>query len=169
MAMRPRDDVRKKREPTSGTKAKPHGLSGIKSGSGPSAPLGTGPSHSLPFDPPGAEDPEADIATETTVADHDLQRTLAGLSTTRRDTVGPFAVPPGWGLHELSLLDFWTRVFQLRRAKKDGPEALSLALSAYDLESFAHLEWLRERFEKRYGKDPDFKRAMQEAREASGR
>ncbi|HEY3450479.1 MAG TPA: hypothetical protein VGK67_29255 [Myxococcales bacterium] len=98
---------------------------------------------------------------EETVADPELQRRLAG--NTRRDTVGPFAVPAGWGFHELSLLDFWTRVLDLQRAQMDGPEALGLALSAYDLESFAHLDWIRERFDRRYRKDPDYEKARLEA------
>ena len=151
MAMRPHDDPRKKREPTSGTKAKPHGLSGIKAAAATTTTADT-PAFS-------ADD------RETTVADHDLQKTLAGMSPTRRDTAGPFKVPPGWGFHELSLLDYWTRVLDLQRAQLDGTDALSLALSAYDLESFGHLDWLRERFQKRYGKDPEFKKAMLEARE----
>ncbi|MGC4119321.1 MAG: hypothetical protein QM765_33100 [Myxococcales bacterium] len=101
---------------------------------------------------------------EATVADPELQRRLAG--NLRRDTVGPYPIPAGWNFHELSLLDYWTRVLDLQRAQLDGPEALSLALAAYELESFAHLDWLRERFDRRYRKDPDFERARLEALEA---
>lgn len=132
-----RHDPEPKRTRQTGTEAKPHGLSGIKKSLG--------------------DDEDA----EDTVADPDLQRRLSG--NTRRDTVGPFAVPSGWGFHELSLLDYWTRVLDLQRAQLDGPEALSLALSAYDLESFAHLDWIRERFDRRYKKDPDYEKARLEA------
>lgn len=132
-----RHDPEPKRTRQTGTEAKPHGLSGIKKALGD------------------------DEDSEDTVADLDLQRRLAG--NTRRDTVGPFAVPAGWGFHELSLLDYWTRVLDLQRAQMDGTEALGLALSAYDLESFAHLDWIRERFDRRYKKDPDYEKARLDA------
>ena len=105
-----------------------------------------------------------DAVEEATVADVDLQKLLAGVAQTRREMADPFPVPPGWGFHELSLFDYWTRVLDLERAQADGPAALGLALAAYELESLAHVEWLKERFEKRYGEDPDFGPAQLEAR-----
>ncbi len=97
---------------------------------------------------------------EATVLDPGLHRRMKALVPVEEDPAKlPFPVPSGWGLNELSPEDFWRRVVDMEKARIAGADALDLALSAYELQSYEHFSFLRERFEQRHGDSPAFQAA----------
>jgi len=62
-----------------------------------------------------------------------------------------FPVPDGWDPETTSQAEFDKRVREILKARDDGVGALEFALSAYEVESFTHFEWLRRRYEARRG------------------